>query len=143
MVIKDFKLLFKRNASALFYYFEQFNMGAAYLMTNAHFKSPNVVDLVSKSDVKIHLKITKVLQSMPKSVSTEIISIFKYILSEYSSSSKNMKHPGFSTSLKILMKPDLSTLKESMLCSLIFLIQKQMTSVIIPMLTLIKLSNII
>ena len=59
MIIKDFKLLFKRNASASFYYYEQFNMGAAYLMTNAHFKLPNLVDLVSKSDMKIHLKIKK------------------------------------------------------------------------------------
>ena len=34
-------------------------MGTAYLMSNAHFKLPNVVVLVRKSDVKIHLKITK------------------------------------------------------------------------------------
>ena len=93
MVIKDFKLLFKRNASALFYYYEQFNMSAAYQMTNTHFKFPNVVDLVSKSDAKIHLKITKVLQSIPTSVLIEITSIFKYVLSEYSFSSKKYESP--------------------------------------------------
>ena len=64
-IIKYFKQIFKREASALFFYYEQFNMGATYLMSNAHFKLPNVVDLVSKSDVKLHLKITKVLQSIP------------------------------------------------------------------------------
>ena len=62
-------------------------------MTNAHFKLPNVVNLVSKSDLKIHLKIPKNLQSMTTSVSIEIKSIFKYILSEYSSSSKKYETP--------------------------------------------------
>ena len=51
MIIKDFKQLFKREPSALFFYYEQFNVGTAYLMLNAYFKLPNVVDLVKKSDV--------------------------------------------------------------------------------------------
>ena len=93
MIIKDFKQLFKREASALFFYYEQFNMGTAYLMSNAHFKLPNVVDLVRKSNVKIHLKITKVLHSTPTSVSIEITSIFKFILDEYSTTSKERKSP--------------------------------------------------
>ena len=62
-------------------------------MSNAHFKLPNVVDLVTKSDVKKHLKITKVLQSIPTSIAIEITSIFNYILDEYSSSSKKLKQP--------------------------------------------------
>ena len=55
----------------------------AYLMPNALFNLSYVVDLVSKSDMKIYLKITKVFQSILTSISIEITSIFKYILSEY------------------------------------------------------------
>ena len=62
-------------------------------MSNTHFKLPKVVDLVSKSEVKIHLTITKVLQSTPTSVSKEITSIFKYILDENSTTSKKQKSP--------------------------------------------------
>ena len=57
--LKDFKSQLNREASALFFYFEQFNMGSAYLISNAHFKLPNVAELVSISDVNTQLKNNK------------------------------------------------------------------------------------
>ena len=91
--LKDFKLQLNREASALFFYFEQFNMGSAYLIYNAHFKLPNVVELVSISVVNTKLKITKVLHSIPSSISEEMTSIFKDILDRYCSNSKMRKSP--------------------------------------------------
>ena len=91
--LKDFKLQFLREASALFFYFEQFNMGSAYIISNAHFKLPNVAELVSISDVNTQLKITKVLHSTPSSISEEMTSIFRDILDRYCSNSKIRKSP--------------------------------------------------
>ena len=91
--LKDFKTQFNREASALFFYFEQFNMGSAYLISNAQFKLPNVAELVSVSDVNTQLRLTKVLNSIPSSISEEMTSIFKDILDRYCSNSKMSKSP--------------------------------------------------
>ena len=75
--LKDFKSQLNREANALYFYFEQFNMDSAYLISNAHFKLPNVAELVTISDVNTQLKITKVLHSILSSISEEMTSIFK------------------------------------------------------------------
>ena len=68
-------------------------MGSAYLISNAHFKLPNVAKLVSISDANTQLKITKVLNSIPSSILEEMASIFKEILDWYCSNSKMPKSP--------------------------------------------------
>ena len=54
---------------------------------------PNVAELVSISDVNTQLKITKVLHSIPSSISEEMTSVFKDILDRYCSNSKMRKSP--------------------------------------------------
>jgi len=68
-------------------------VGASYLISNAHFKLPNVAELVSLSDVNTQLKITKVLQSIPSSITEEMTSIFKDILEKCCSKSKMQRTP--------------------------------------------------
>ena len=96
--LKDFKLQFNREASALFFYFEQFNMDSAYLISNAHLKLTNMAELFSISDANTQLKIKKALHSIPSSISEEMTSIFKDILDWYCSNSKCENHLGCSVS---------------------------------------------
>ena len=68
-------------------------MGAAYLISNTHFKFPNMAELVSVSEVNTQLKIIKFLQSIPSSFTEEMASIFKDILGKYRSNSKMRRSP--------------------------------------------------
>ena len=54
-------------------------------------KLPNIAELVSTSYVNTQSKITKVLHSIPSSISEEMTSIFKDILDQYCSNSKMRK----------------------------------------------------
>ena len=91
--MKYFLSTFPRRESAIYFYYKQFNLGEAYLVSYAQFQLPNISHLVRDTDIILQLRLARMFQQLSPQNSDNLCNIFCSIINEYCDESMFTKIP--------------------------------------------------